>query len=405
MGVYKRGQNYYIDFTFHGERIREMIGPSRKGAEKIIAKKRAEIAENKFLDVRKEPDPVNFYDLAVEYLQWFKANKKPTSYQKDLSMMRYLSNEFRTKNLREITPWLIEKYKSKKKDEVKGREVALGSFKKPDPDGQEKVVWYVDYLNRKDQKKRKLFGSDLDRAAKFSEWLQSPMSKASVNRPFALLKNMFSKAIEWSKVEENPAKRVKLLKGETKRIRYLLPPEAQVLISNCADHLRPIVIFALNTGMRKGELLGLTWDQVNFDTGIISILETKNHDRRDIPMTEIVRATLRGLERLGDHVFCNKAGDSFANVRKSFITAVRTSGIVDFRFYDLRHTFASNLVMEGVDIMTVKELMGHKDLSMTLRYAHLAPNHKTKAINTLDRVMSPNPPHTLEATNVIPLSF
>jgi integrase len=168
--------------------------------------------------------------------------------------------------------------------------------------------------------------------------------------------------------------------------------------------------------MRKGELLGLRWDQVNFEQGIISLLDTKNHERRDIPMNETAKDTLQGIERKGEHVFPNGEGQTFANVRKSFDTAVRKSGITDFRFHDLRHTFASNLVMEGIDIMTVKELMGHKDLTMTLRYAHLAPNHKTRAVNILDRVMSAksaekeaamslNPPHPRAASNVIPLTI
>jgi hypothetical protein len=88
MGVYQRGDNWYIDFTFHGQRVREMIGPSRKGAEKVIAKRKAEIAENKFLDVRKDPDPVKFHDFAKEYLQWAKVNKKPSTFVADKSFMR-----------------------------------------------------------------------------------------------------------------------------------------------------------------------------------------------------------------------------------------------------------------------------------------------------------------------------
>jgi hypothetical protein len=79
MAVYRRGENWCIDFTFHGQRIREMIGPSRKGADKVIAKRKAEIAENKFLDVRKESEPITFYEFAKEYLQWAKANKKPST--------------------------------------------------------------------------------------------------------------------------------------------------------------------------------------------------------------------------------------------------------------------------------------------------------------------------------------
>jgi integrase len=174
------------------------------------------------------------------------------------------------------------------------------------------------------------------------------------------------------KVKENPAKKAKILKGEVRRTRFILPTEIQRLLSNCADHLKPIVRVALHTGMRKGELLTLKWDQVNLEQGIISLLDTKNHERREVPTNETVKATLKGIERKGDYVFSNEAGGSFVNLRHSFDTAVRKSGITDFRFHDLRHTFASNLVMEGIDIMTVKELMGHKDLTKTLRYAHLA---------------------------------
>ena len=215
---------------------------------------------------------------------------------------------------------------------------------------------------------------------------------------------MYSKAIEWGKVKENPAKRAKVLKGEVKRIRFLLPPEIQNLLSNFADHLRPIVTLALHTGMRKGELLTLKWDQVDMEQGFISLLDTKNHERRDIPMNETVKATLQGIERKGDFVFSNESGGGFVTLRHSFETALRESGITDSRFHDLRHTFVLNLVMEGADIMTMKELMGHKDLTMTLRYAHLAPNHKTRAVNLLDRVMSLNPPQLEATAQVLPLT-
>jgi integrase len=168
----------------------------------------------------------------------------------------------------------------------------------------------------------------------------------------------------------------------------LIPDEIQKLLSNCTDHLKPIVTLAVHTGMRKGELLSLQWDRINFEQGMITLDDTKNNERRDIPMNETVKKTLEGIERKGENVFRNEEGQTFVTVRKSFETALKKSGIEDFRFHDLRHCFASNLVMEGVDIMTVKELMRHKTLDMTLRYSHLAPNHKTKAVNILDRVMS-----------------
>ena len=113
-------------------------------------------------------------------------------------------------------------------------------------------------------------------------------------------------------------------------------------------------------------------------------------------MNETVKATLKEMQRKGPYVFCNGDGKIFGTVRKSFKTALRKSEIKDFRLHDCRHTFASNLIMEGVDIMTVKKLMGHKTLTMTLRYAHLAPNHKTKAVSLLDKIMSLNPPQSLK---------
>jgi integrase len=404
MAIYKRGENWYADFFFHGERIRRMIGPKRKGAEKVIAKWKAEVAENKFLDKQKEPDPIKFREFAKEYLQWAKANKKPSSYDRELSTMRRLSNEFENHIIQNITTWQIEKWKARRKVEIRRPNAVIGSFMKKEKDGTQREIWYVEYDCPRQGRVKRIVANKKE-AELYLEKIGAPVKPATVNRELSLLKHMFTKAIEWSKVKENPAKKVKLLKGEVKRVRFLMPDEIRDLLSNCADHLKPIVTVALHTGMRKGELLGLKWEQVNFDQGIITLTDTKNNERRDLPMNETVKAMLQATERKGDYVFCNGEGETFANVRRSFETAVRKSKIEDFRFHDLRHTFASNLVMEGVDIMTVKELMGHKDLTMTLRYSHLAPNYKTKAVNILDRVMSLISPHAETSKKVVSLSI
>jgi integrase len=337
MAIYQRGKNWYIDFTFHGQRIREMIGPSRKGAEKVIAKRKTEIIENKFLDIRKEPDPVKFHDFAKEYLQWDKANKKPSTYSRDLYTMRIFDKEFEGKNIQELTTWQIEKYKTKRKEKF---------------------------------------------------------NCATVNRELAVLKHMFTKAIEWGKLKENPAKKVKLLKGAVNRVRYLMPEEYQLLLSNCEDFLKPIVTLAVHTGMRRGELLGLQWDQVNIEQGIITILDTKNHERKDIPINETVKETIKGMKKDGDFIFPGKNGKPFSPMKLhfSFHRAMEASNITDFRFHDLRHTFASNLVMAGVKIEKVQKLMGHKLLTMTQKYSHLAPGYLSESVKVLDRVMSQNPP-------------
>jgi integrase len=342
MSIYRRGDNWYVDFTFKGERVRESIGPSRKDAEKVIAKKKTEIVENKYLDVRKEPAPVKFHDFAKEYLEWGKSNKKASTCNRDHYTMRLLDAEFEGKNIQDITAWMIEKYKSKRKQTCK---------------------------------------------------------PASVNRELALLKHVFSMAVKWGRMKENPARDVRGLKGATKRVRFLMPDEVQKLLSCCdgimKGVLRPMVTLAVHTGMRKGEILSLRWGQIDFEQGIITLHDTKNGERRDIPMDETAKTTLRGLERKGELVFPSRNGTriDYTQIHLTFREALKKAGITDFKFHDLRHTFASNLIMqEGVELNDVRELLGHKNIAMTMRYAHLSPKHKSRVVNVLDRVMSQIPP-------------
>jgi len=176
-----------------------MIGPSKKEAQKVIDKRKGEIAENKFLDVRKEPEPIKFYDFAKEYLQWAKANKKPSSYTRDLSLMRQLNSEFENKSIQEITTWQIEKYKAKRRDQIKRPGAVVGSYKEPGMDGIEKEVWYVEYNGDGEKRIRKIFGPDQLTAQAFFTRSNEPLRPASVNRELALLKHIYSKAIEWGR--------------------------------------------------------------------------------------------------------------------------------------------------------------------------------------------------------------
>ncbi len=210
--------------------------------------------------------------------------------------------------------------------------------------------------------------------------------KKAVNRHLPTLKHMFTKAVEWEMVSEEILKKgrkAKQLQENNRRLRYLSTQECQDLIDACSHHLKPIVITALNTGMRKEEILSLEWDRhVDLRHGFILLDKTKNGERREIPVNEMLRETLQGLVRHINtpYVFVDGDGSRFANIKRSFQSACRRAGIKDFRFHDLRHTFASHLIMAGVDLTTVKELLGHKSLVMTMRYAHLAPGHKAKAV-------------------------
>lgn len=212
---------------------------------------------------------------------------------------------------------------------------------------------------------------------------------ATVNRHLATLKHMIRKAVDWEMVDEGSLKRVlkaKQLPENNRRLRFLSGEEARVLVASCASHLRPIVITALNTGMRKEEILSLEWDRhVDLRHGFILLDQTKNGERRQIPISPMLREALSGIVRRIDvpYVFHDREGKRYKDIKTGFHAALRRSRIEDFRFHDLRHTFASLLVMGGVDLATVKELLGH-DFKMTLRYAHLAPAHKRAALGILD---------------------
>ena len=202
------------------------------------------------------------------------------------------------------------------------------------------------------------------------------------------------KAVECDMVEEAVWKRVrkvKLLPENNRRLRFLSSEECQQLIGVCNHYLKPIVITALNTGMRKSEILGLQWEKnIDLRHGFILLDITKNGERREIPINQTLRVTLTKLPRRLDspYVFPDETGSRFLDIKKGFAATCRRAGIKDFHFHDLRHTFASHLVMAGVDLTTVKELLGHKTLTMTLRYAHLSPAHKVSAVQLLDSTLS-----------------
>jgi integrase len=212
---------------------------------------------------------------------------------------------------------------------------------------------------------------------------------ATVNRDLVVLRHMFQKAREWGKALDSPVSHQKPLRANNRRLRYLTHEEIPRLLSASDEILRPLLIVALHTGLRRSELFALTWQDVDVKQGVIRVVHTKNGERREIPMTDTLRATVQQLPRrlTSDLVFPGKTGKGLVDVRKRFHRALQEAGIEGFVFHDLRHTFAGHLVMAGVDLVTVKEFLGHKDLKMTLRYAHLAPDYKRAAIERLDTSM------------------
>ncbi|MDA2920805.1 site-specific integrase [Desulfobacterota bacterium AH_259_B03_O07] len=174
-------------------------------------------------------------------------------------------------------------------------------------------------------------------------------------------------------------RKVKLFPEKPNKLRVVSDGEFQKVYNNASNFLKPILVTAINTGMRKGEILNLKWEDVNLIDGYIAIRDSKNNDSRMIPINKVLMQTLKSVKGndSGEYIFSHNNGDdSVKTFKTAFNSAIRRSGVEKFRFHDLRHTFASNLVMKGVDIVTVQELMRHKSINMTKRYSHPTPEHK-----------------------------
>jgi integrase len=319
----------YVDE--HRRLHREKVGP--KGlALKVYQKRKTEIQERRFFPERLRRRDVLLADMITEPLARVKGILR--SYYSHELYGRYWASMLGGKTLREIVPGDIERYVAKRIREV---------------------------------------------------------SLASVNRELAFLKRVFNVAIADGKADTNPVRRVKLFKENNKRVRFLSDEEEPQLREALGEKKWEMVAVAIHTGLRQSEQFYLRWEYVDFNTGILTIPRSKHGEVRRIPMNDTVREILRNRpSRLKSaYVFPSRTGetpiDARNYVRRVFMKALKRAGIEGFRWHDLRHTFASRLVMKGVDTSTVQELMGHKTLAMTQRYAYLSPAHQLDAVQRLNR--------------------
>lgn len=347
MGVFLRNGNWYISFFCQGRRIRQKVGSSKTLAVNALKKREIEVAEEKFLDI-KHQERIPFKEFAQEYLERYAKPNKRAWASTDTVFIKHFTAFFGTKCLHEITSHDIERFKSERLCSVKG------SVKKDS--------------TKKDEKNPRT------------------ISPSTVNRELSWLRSVFNRAIDWGKVEHNPLKKVKFYKENNQRIRYLEKEELEGLLKNSSPRLKAVITFAINTGLRKSEIQNLKWSDVNFQEGYIGVHGTKNGESRYCPMNQDARNALLQFRKhpKSPYIFCGKDGEPY-NFRKSFETALGKSGIINFRFHDLRHTFASYLAQRGVDLNTIRELLGHKSLDMTLRYSHLSKDHKTRAVALLEQ--------------------
>ena len=221
---------------------------------------------------------------------------------------------------------------------------------------------------------------------------------ATLLRHLTVLKAIFNRAVRHGRLLANPTTRVKIQKPNNTLVRYLTNEQEDMLLKHLPPQYRGIILTALNTGLRQGELLQLTWADVDWNVGVLTVNETKAGERRRVPMNSTVVGILSELREADQ----NGEGRIFVvtgrYLRRVFDKAVRASGLAPFRFHDLRHTFASRLAMQGANDRTLMALGGWKSPAMLNRYAHLSPTHLYQAVEDLTRFTTV----TKTVTNEIP---
>ncbi len=336
---------WYVDFTFHGRRIRQFAGLTKDQARNVLAKLRIDKLDESLGFKRPGGDePIPFDTFSKDFLELYsKQNKK--SWLRDETSLKNLKRFFRGATIQDIGPEQVERFKAKRKAEV---------------------------------------------------------SPATVNRELACLKTMFSKAVEWGKLTANPVKAVKKFKENNVQERILNGAEARRLLECAGPGIRPVLIVALNTGMRRNEILSLKWHDVNFIKGFILIEDSKSGKSRKVPMNATVFETLKSLSRSSEYVFFNpETKDHVKDIKTGFRAACRRAEIKGLRLHDLRHTAASKMIEAGVDLVTVSKILGHSSIQMTMRYAHPTPENMKRAVEKLGEILNPDVQIDISSNTII----
>lgn len=330
-----------IDVTIDGRRTKRIIG-GKRDAEGALSALRTDAFRGQYGVPREKADAL-FEDHAKEFLELYcKQNKR--SWVSDRTSLSHLKEFFKGKHLGKITALDVESYKAKRK---------------------------ADQVVQPARRKKKS--------------LKEPrlVSPSTINRELACLKTLFNKAVEWEKLDVNPAAKIKKFREPNAMERILTIAESKRLLDESSDELRPVLIVALNTGMRKNEILSLRWKDVDFVKGFIHVADSKSGRSRDIPMNAVVFDLLRQFPPRIKFVFENSLGTCIRDVKTAFHGGCRRAEIHGVRFHDLRHTAASRMVERGIDLVTVSKILGHSSIQMTMRYAHPTPENMRLAVAKL----------------------
>ena len=326
--IYRRGQSWCVGFTVNGRRVRETVGPNKRIAERVLSLRMTQVLENRYFPPNRQLGRMPFKDFAQTYLE--REGPLLKSIRTERNRVLAWAREFGTRPLGQITRAEMETWRRKK---------------------------------------------------------MTTCRPATINRDLSRLRRMFSLAVEWGLLEESPMKSMKFLRENNARTRYLSLEECQRLIANCiAPHIRALVGVALHSGMRLGEILNLRWYDLDFASGFILVRDSKNGESRHVPMDATLFALFRAYPHRPstDLVFSSSSGGHIVDVRTGFQNACKRAGLIDLHFHDLRHTFASQFVMAGGNLFILKSVLGHKNITMTQRYAHLAPTYLIKSIDRMN---------------------
>ena len=345
----KRGKTYILDFRVDGKRVRQSVGNSKRLAELAL----------KDVEVRLAKQETGFYIKAVsitdfleEYSRFSVSTHTFATVRRYKAIIDHFEDFLKTKlsinRLSQLNSKLFDDYKMSRRQEYQARNTGRMMFAKTN----------------------------------------------TINMELRTLRTILYKAVEWGYLTSNPLKNVKLLKvTDAKPYRFLSREEIDLLLRNSTEALRPIFFTFLNTGMRLSELIYLQWKDVDLLRSVIKIQPKEDWQpktgSREIPLNQETAKLLSNLKRTNrlesTFVFHDRNGKRLKrDLREDLIRVTKRSGFPDVtKIHSLRHTFASQLVMSGVDLPTVMKLMGHTDIQTTMIYAHLAPDHLVDAVNKL----------------------
>jgi len=362
----RRGKTWYLDCRIKGTRYQIRLG---KGIARSVALELAQIQRGAILKgeagIGKKRKDLAFDDARTKFEAWVKAEKRETTRRGYRQCLDRLAEAFGGKRLSDLTPWALEAYKRRR---------AEGVPLLDRPDGLSEAEW-----QRRCQ--QAAHGAPI-----------------RVNRELAVLKNLFNRCRDWGLYEgENPVCKVKFRKESKVRVRWLEPEEEHRLLAELpAAPLRALVTVGIHCGLRiQAEALTLTWPSVDLKRSTLTVeaAYAKNGRTRSIPLNSTVLGALKMLKATApsEHVFVNEEGLPYRSIRSIFKRACRRANLAGVTPHTLRHTFASRLVMAGVDLRTVQELGGWQTLAMVERYAHLSPAHKAHAVERIALTTSCQP--------------